>query len=142
MICKECTKTKPDNEFYYQAKSGKSLCKKCSLEKFKRHYLNNKQRYVDRNREVVREKRRASRKYIYEYLHSHPCVDCGESDPVVLEFDHVRGKKFKGISFLCSAGYKIEIIKAEIEKCVVRCANCHRRKTFNECKSYRIGYPS
>jgi hypothetical protein len=39
-----------------------------------------------------------SRRLVAEYLHEHPCVDCGESDIVVLEFDHIREGKVRDIS--------------------------------------------
>lgn len=65
--------------------------------------------------------------YVLSYLAAHPCVDCGEDDPVVLEFDHVQTDKVASISDLVHKGYKLELIVAEIEKCEVRCANCHRR---------------
>jgi hypothetical protein len=47
----------------------------------------------------------------------------------VLEFDHVRGVKRAEISKLVPHSSSIENIVTEIEKCVVRCANCHCRKT-------------
>jgi hypothetical protein len=62
----------------------------------------------------------------------HSCVDCGESDPLVLDFDHVRGMKKRHVSRMISGGTSIETLRKEIEKCVVRCANCHRRKTARE----------
>jgi hypothetical protein len=70
------------------------------------------------------------------YLLEHPCVDCGEADPVVLEFDHMRDK-VKAVSVLLSNGHEWKQILAEIEKCEVRCANCHRRRTATAGKFYR-----
>lgn len=71
------------------------------------------------------------------YLLAHPCIDCGERDPVVLDFDHIVGKKVKEVTAL--ARYQQwASIEAEIAKCVVRCANCHRRKTAIERNSYRM----
>lgn len=63
------------------------------------------------------------------YLSAHPCVDCGESDPVVLEFDHVRGEKCHNIGHMLADGKSWTRISGEIEKCEVRCANCHKRVT-------------
>jgi hypothetical protein len=70
-------------------------------------------------------KRDEARQYVVNYLRSHPCVDCGESDPMVLTFDHVRGEKRMNIAELVNRGYLVEVIQEEIEKCEVRCANCH-----------------
>ena len=69
-------------------------------------------------------------RYILEYLLKHPCVDCGEKDVTVLEFDHVKNK-LKPVSSLIRAG-ATSLIEKEIEKCEVRCANCHRRKTAKQ----------
>ena len=68
---------------------------------------------------------------MYNYLSTHPCTSCGEDDPVVLEFHHVGGKDM-AISQLVTGGYSIETIQAEINKCTVLCANCHRRLTMDE----------
>ena len=85
--------------------------------------------YRDRHNREVREKKRV---VVLEYLKRHPCVDCGESDPVVLEFDHVRGEKKAGISKMLTNKVPLKTLLAEIAKCEVRCANCHRRKTYRE----------
>lgn len=73
-------------------------------------------------------------KFLQDYLSNHICVDCGESDVVVLEFDHVRGKKLGNVSDLANTPVSLETLKKEVAKCEVRCANCHRRKTFKERK--------
>lgn len=77
--------------------------------------------------------------FICEYLATHPCVDCGERDPVVLEFDHVRGEKEWEVAHMVRCAYPIARIKAELLKCEVRCANCHRRKTAQQFGWYRVG---
>jgi hypothetical protein len=52
---------------------------------------------------------------------------------MVLEFDHVRGDKLNSVSVLAySLGASLKRIQTEIDKCEVRCANCHRRKTARQ----------
>ncbi len=76
---------------------------------------------------------------ILHYLQTHPCVDCGESDPVVLDFDHVRGVKVMDISSMVAAGHPWSTIQTEIAKCDVRCSNCHRRITAARRRANAIG---
>src|SRR5208282_4347453 len=57
-------------------------CDKCQNAITARHYRNNKERYLKRNRL----RREEVKKQCVEYLRAHPCVDCGEPDPVVLDF--------------------------------------------------------
>lgn len=71
------------------------------------------------------------------YLLGHPCVDCGEGDLAVLDFDHVRGDKAGHVPVMCSGGLSWATITREIEKCEVRCANCHRRKTAGQFAWFR-----
>lgn len=75
-------------------------------------------------------KRQENARLSVAYLRNHPCVDCGENDPVVLDFDHVRGNKTDHISAMIQRCCSWKTIKEEINKCEIRCANCHRRKTF------------
>ena len=69
------------------------------------------------------------RDWLTEYLRTHPCVDCGETDRDVLDFDHVRGVKLFGIATVMRKGYSLESLISEVAKCEVRCANCHRKVT-------------
>lgn len=73
--------------------------------------------------------RAEAREFVMNHFLSHPCVDCGETDPIVLEFDHVRGVKSANIGVLLRKRSAVKTLAAEIEKCEVRCANCHRRVT-------------
>jgi hypothetical protein len=65
--------------------------------------------------------------YLVSFLRKHPCVDCGEDDPVVLEFDHLRDKEFSIGKGMRDRPWKR--VLAEMDKCEVVCANCHRRQT-------------
>lgn len=87
--------------------------------------------WVAENRDKVRA---ASRRYsmkkrawLAEIKLASGCADCGYNEnDVALDFDHVRGQK----EFTISQGNKSkEKILAEIEKCDVVCANCHRIRT-------------
>jgi hypothetical protein len=73
-----------------------------------------------------------NREHVLGYLLTHPCVDCGEDDPVRLEFDHVREEKLTEVSRLANDPANLNKVIQEIAKCDVRCVNCHRRKTSGE----------
>ena len=95
--------------------------------KFNELAIKNSKRYVKRAQE-----------YVLEILRQSSCVDCNEDDPVVLDFDHVdRKEKFRSVAKLIRQGAAIVKLQAEIDKCVVRCANCHRRKTAKELGWFR-----
>lgn len=60
------------------------------------------------------------------------CLDCGISGsrcPEVLEFDHVKGEKSTNIAWVAEKGYGAARLKAELAKCEIVCANCHRIRT-------------
>ena len=87
-------------------------------------------------REAQKRFRQRKRARLVEYLRSHPCIDCGNTDVRVLEFDH-RGNKSFGIGNAVSSSHlSWEKILVEIAKCDVRCANCHRIRHAIENKWY------
>jgi len=63
--------------------------------------------------------------HIHAVLHRSSCVDCDEDDSLVLDFDHV-GPKRGNVTRLAWFGHSLATLDAEIERCEIRCANCHR----------------
>ena len=73
------------------------------------------------------------RQKLLEYLSERACIDCGEKDPIVLEFDHRSPKeKSRNVARMLSGHFSWESVIGEIEKCEIRCANCHRRKSYKQ----------
>lgn len=95
----------------------------------RRHYERNKASYKARASAFTAKAIQRNKRFVLDYLSTHPCVDCGEDDLVVLDFDHVRGTKVKEVTEMVRDGMSITNIRLEIEKCEIRCANCHRRVT-------------
>lgn len=100
-----------------------------SSAEYHRNYYHSK---VNKSRkiELQSQRKKSIKKKVQEYLKVHPCVDCGNSDIRVLEFDHVRGQKENTISDAIKNGHSWTRVESEIEKCEVRCANCHRIRHY------------
>jgi len=133
-MCTKCGEEKPSTEFTkdkYKSDGLSSQCRECKKAKCKKYYRKNREKQIKQC--YANKRRRIEEHYIklYKCLLEHPCVDCGESDPVVLEFDHLRDKTTE-ISKLINKGVGWERIMEEISKCEVRCANCHKIKTIRE----------
>lgn len=122
--CPRCGETKAITEFNRSTGFGHQYyCRECQSAWYREH---KQQHIANVNVNSARYRERNAR-LILEYLLSHPCVDCGETDPSVLEFDHMRDK-LQTISRL-KRGSSPPAIFAEISKCEVRCVNCHLRRT-------------
>jgi hypothetical protein len=134
-LCPTCSTLKSTADFSRDRARPDGLgsqCKECKRIVQKNWYSRNKARHVAN---VARHRRTAETeiiKRILQYLKRHPCVDCGETNPVLREFDHVRGVKVNSICNLISRGVGWGKIEAEINKCEVRCCRCHRLKTAEQ----------
>ena len=138
--CAKCQKNKPLSEFAFKNKQKGwlvSYCKECNREYQRNHYKNNKSCYHLKRKEWRTKFRIEIREKVIEYLGTHPCVDCGEKDFAVLEFDHVRGDKKGNIANLIANDTSWHAIKEEINKCDIRCANCHKRRSAKQFGWYK-----
>jgi hypothetical protein len=99
-------------------------CRDC----FKRYYEELRAHHRRRNNALKARRVAEAQAFVLAYLRARPCVDCGERDPVVLEFDHLGAKRSE-ISTLVRRGVRHAVLGAEIAGCDVVCASCHRRRT-------------
>jgi hypothetical protein len=132
-ICTKCSQEKAVEEFSFRCRAKNKRhpwCRPCTrIHNMNRYYANHTF-YTKHHTLLTKNKRQEKMLKVLEYLQTHPCIDCGESDPIVLEFDHRDGtKKVRAVAQLVTENCGWEKIAVEIEKCDVRCANCHRRRT-------------
>ena len=121
---------KPVEEFAWRRKAKgqrHNYCRPCHSEYHREHYLANRRKYIDMAGKRARAVAKERYALLIEYFQANPCVDCGEIDPVVLEFDHLGKKLFNIAKGIRDQSW--ESLQAEIAKCEVVCANCHRRRT-------------
>lgn len=140
--CTRCKALKPLSAFNFKIKAKNIYsphCRECSKAYVKNHYLKNKEYYLAKAKRRNVQIRIEIQKIIWDHLTSHSCIDCGENNPIVLEFDHVKGKTFTISRH--GRDQTLEAVKAEIEKCEIRCANCHRIKTAKQFNWYRAKMP-
>jgi hypothetical protein len=134
--CKKCKL--PKDDFRNSKKNIDGLdtyCKECRRIADKKTYNTNLTGNRKAGLESKNKVRERNKQYIRDYLIGKSCVDCGEKDPIVLEFDHFENKKDNLCEIIQNCS--IEKIETEIKKCNIRCANCHRRKTAIELGYYK-----
>ena len=127
--CCTCHRDLPVTLFNKRAAAGDGLqarCRDCSSAWYQTNrvtHMANVRRRNDRVRGDLQQRLAA-------YFAEHPCVDCGERDIRCLEFDHRAGSlKESEVGRMVALALPWRRILTEIEKCDVRCANCHRRVT-------------
>jgi 5-methylcytosine-specific restriction endonuclease McrA len=139
-FCTKCTQEKPESEYFVRDKKTGRLhaqCKLCykahRISYSAAHYAKYKDAYLLRAN-LRREKLRAEfRANMLRYMSDKACIDCGEADIRVLELDHIDPKsKFFNVSQAVKLGYAWKEVLAEIKKCRVLCANCHKRRTAKQ----------
>ena len=140
--CAKCGLEKNLLDFSFKSKAKNilhSYCKQCTRAQIKNHYDKNRQYYLKKTRSRNKELRLEILAYLYDFLLNKKCIDCGESDMAVLEFDHTgKIKKSAAVSSMIRIRLPLEKIKEEVAKCEIRCANCHRRKTARDFNWYKV----
>jgi hypothetical protein len=133
--CNHCQEWKDPEEFNWRYKAlgiRNPACRDCQHAFNKDYYEGDaKERHLQQVKERTEAARDAAREFVYQYLLSHPCEVCRETDPRVLEFHHV-GQKDMTVTRMVSGGWSIARIQKEISRCRVLCSNCHRRITVEE----------
>jgi len=140
-LCIKCGESKDRDLFNWKNEElGRkhSSCKECHVRYRRKHYLDNRDKYISKALKWNSEQRFKLQRIVLRYLKDHRCIDCNENDVLVLDFDH-RNSKIKSISEMVKSCCSVERVVAEIKKCDVRCANCHRRKTARELGFWKMG---
>lgn len=121
-VCTKCNIPKDEDEFAFRnkiANKRKSLCKVCERPYKTKYYRENKKDYPER----TRKKEKILKEIIQD--RKKECSNCGEKEKVCLDFHHLRDKKFN-LAHGSKTGSITKVLE-ELEKCIVLCANCHRK---------------
>lgn len=141
--CSLCKKRLPASSFSVQrgSLSGlKSACRDCANEKRREDRRNRDPEKLKALKAQERKHRQTAtervRLFLWAYLSTHPCVQCGEDRPILLDFDHIdRKDKTTNISEMKTRS--LEAVQKELSVCQVLCVVCHRFKTAAEENNYR-----
>lgn len=129
-ICPKCKKEFNLDSFSVNKakKDGlQSYCKVCHKLEQKKYY-NNKKEYYKTKAKIRTKKIKEEFKNYKKLL---KCYICSESESCCLDFHH-KDKNFKEneISRLVAIG-ATKSLNEELKKCIVLCANCHRKVHAN-----------
>lgn len=121
--CSKCKQEKKLEDFPVNRSKADGRgynCRECHKEYVNIHYVNNKEQYLRKN--DVTNKRNIE--YCKKLREDSGCSNCNEHRWWVLQFHHLRDKKYS-ISTLTRSSCSMSTLKKELRKCVILCANCH-----------------
>lgn len=126
--CSVCKKLQPKTEYYKWNKTKDGLmsrCKSCHSTKQKAFREGNKE-HVQAQTQA---RRNALKLKAVLYL-GDQCADCLQKYPLcVYDFHHIDpSTKENDVGSLIQSSW--EFVKAELDKCVLLCANCHRCRHY------------
>lgn len=141
-ICSICNIEKDVTDFHKKRNGRTHRCKSCEKAYQLNYYKKNRDKRIETAKIHSSKIVQKNRELVVEHLRKNPCVDCGERDILTLQFDHLENKK-KAIAVMLSTTQRPPTTKRlleEMSKCVVRCANCHQRKTAKESNYWKLQY--
>jgi hypothetical protein len=132
-VCTACGNVLPGTREHFRPRSQvaggglESTCRTCARERARAYEHAKRIRGIHKNPSPTKTRIRAR---INEIKLERGCADCGyRAHPAALDFDHLPGsEKRHPVAWLISRN-RLEDALAEIEKCEVVCANCHRVRT-------------
>ena len=117
--CARCKRLLPPELFNRHGEGRQWWCRSC----FRAYFRERGEVHRRQSAAAKRLRRRRLKNHVLAHLRTQKCRDCGEADPVVLEFDHV-GPKLRDVSALIVAAAPLAVVDAEIARCEVVCCNC------------------
>jgi hypothetical protein len=87
--CGRCELVLPIDAFNRMGSGTQHWCRACFRAYFKARGVQHREQSAAARRKRVA----VARGFVDTYLSVRPCVDCGEADRAVLDFDHVAGKE-------------------------------------------------
>lgn len=124
--CCKCKEDKDESDFFFRNKEKGLLqreCKTCRGVRSRGWYDNNKELTIERSQTQLKEKK----EWFKELKSQLKCERCGENHIACLEFHH-KDPKEKEFVIGQFRNKSKEVILKEIDKCIVLCANCHRKE--------------
>jgi hypothetical protein len=130
--CPKCDADVPLSQFNRRANGRWSpYCKPCMSAYCKAHYAKNAQSHNARRIEADRTYQARNLAYVQAELRARSCIDCGESNPAVLEFESADSQRSQ-VAHLIGRGAGLSALKREMMRCVVRCLRCSRCRSARQ----------
>ena len=129
--CSKCQTEKPESEFPLNGGRLRSQCKACVAERSRQWRLEHPgyatqymREYIKANYAQMKERMDEKRREIAEWKRARGCTVCGESEPWVLDMHHLDADTKERNP---AASATLSTFLREADKCVLVCANCHRK---------------
>ena len=141
--CSTCKEELPFENFSIKGKGSKgqtlysSKCRECNKAYQREHYKKNKKYYAKKARDWEKEYKHEAYSYLREKA-KDGCARCGEQDFRCLQFNHIeRSTKIDAVSNMIRNNKNLSVIKVEVDKCEILCANCHCKVTADQFNWYK-----
>lgn len=123
---RKCTKCEVEYEHYGQ-RSG--FCRPCKRTYDREYYHSKDKASKERKMDLQKDRRKGIKDRYTEWKQDKGCSHCTENDPICLDLHHLDPKE-KEISLgdAIRRGWTFDRMMQEASKCIVLCANCHRKE--------------
>lgn len=128
--CGMCKQAKALSEFNVNRAKKDGLqtsCRECNKTHAKGYYEKHKERLVRQIKTAYKHRCKDNLAKVRGWKADRGCSRCPERDPVALDFHHPENNKEFAIAHAVSHGTSWKRLETEMLKCVILCANCHRK---------------